>query len=156
VQALAVALLARSGFSAKRPTASKGLRGASSYACFPVRVHLSFRSRRAGSFGTSSIGRVAEWVTTTWLRFTCALFVVVIVLVAILSPMAAGQKLMLIVFAPIAALFYWYGLLVCLLICRFLGTFGAVLAHILVIYLYIFSALVVQPPPTIDLRLTRH
>jgi hypothetical protein len=120
-----------------------------------VQLYISFRSRRAGSFGVSSAGRVAEWITTTWLRFTCALFVLLLAVFVGFSPAPLGQKVMLILLSPVAALFYWYGLLFCLLICRFLGMFGLVFAHILVIYFYLFSALIVQSPPTIALRLTR-
>jgi hypothetical protein len=120
-----------------------------------VQIFLKFPSRRPGSLGTSQVGRVAEWITATWLRFTCTLFVLAIVLVVVFSNAPASEKLMLIVLSPLAALFYWYALLFSLLICRYLGTFGIILAHVLVIYFYMFSGLVVQRPPSVALRLTR-
>jgi hypothetical protein len=40
------------------------------------------------------------------------------------------------------------------LICRYLGTFGRVFAHVLVIYFFLFSRLVVRPPPKLWLPLT--
>ncbi|MEA2689721.1 MAG: hypothetical protein QOD51_2328 [Candidatus Eremiobacteraeota bacterium] len=101
------------------------------------------------------MGRAAEWLTTTWLRFTCALLTVFIVLIVALSNVPAGEKLGLFVLAPLGALFFWYAFLFCLLICRFTGLFGVLFANLLVIYFYTWSGLVVQPPPTVALRLTR-
>jgi hypothetical protein len=120
-----------------------------------MQIFLKFRSRRPGSFGTSGVGRVAEWITATWLRFTCALFTVAIVVTVGVSNTPATDKLVLMALAPVGALFFWFALLFCLLICRFLGKFGMVLAHVLVIYFYAFSGLVAETPPTVALRLTR-
>ena len=120
-----------------------------------MHIHVKFGSRRAGSFGMSAPGRVAEWITTTWLRFTCALFTVAIVAIVSLSDISLRQKMLLDVTAPIGALFAWFALLFCLLVCRNLGLFGKILANALVIYFYVFSNLIVQRPPTVALRLTR-
>ena len=120
-----------------------------------MHIHVKFSCRRAGSFGTSPFGRVAEWITATWLRFTCTLFTLVIEAIVVLSASPAREKVWLMLTAPIGAIFAWYALLFCLLVCRNLGTFGRILANALVIYFYVFSNLIVQRPPTVVLRLTR-
>lgn len=120
-----------------------------------VELYLQFRSRQAGSFGNRPVGQILECVTETWLRFTCLVFSVLIVLIALSSKMPADQKILAVVFAPVAAVVYWYIFLFLLLISRYLGRFGTIYAHCLVIYFYLFSRLVVQPPPGIYLPLTR-
>lgn len=120
-----------------------------------MQIHLNFRSRRPGSFGPSPLGRLAESVTLTWLRFTCTLFTLLIGAAAVLSSAPLTDKAMLIVAAPIGALAFWCALLLCLLVCRYLGVAGRILAHVLVIYFCVFSRLIVQSPPTLLLRLTR-
>jgi hypothetical protein len=118
-----------------------------------VELQIEFTSRKPGSFGLSPFGRTLEWVTRTWLRFTCFLFSAGIALIALSSPMPVSEKFVLIVFAPVAALVYWYMFLFLLLICRYLGRFGRVFAHVLIIYFFLFSRLVVQPPPKVWLPL---
>lgn len=119
-----------------------------------VQLYFKFRSRRRGSFGTSTVGRIAEWITTTWLRFTCLLFVVLIVMVVAPSDLPPDQKATVILLSPIMAVICWYVFLFFILVCRYLGTFGNVLAHVLIIYFYVFSGLVVQRPPIVGLGLT--
>jgi hypothetical protein len=124
--------------------------------CLMVQLYLKFQSRRPGSFGTSSAGRFAEWITTTWLRFTCLLFVIALCsTISILPNIPISQKLTLVLASPIAAIFYWYFFLLCLLVCRYLGTFGKVLAHVLIVYFYLFSRFVVQKPPIVTLSLAK-
>lgn len=118
-----------------------------------MELQIEFTSRKPGSFGHSPVGRTFEWITTTWLRFTCFLFCMIITLMALASPMPASEKFMLILFAPFVALVYWYMFLFLLLICRYLGRFGRILAHVLIIYFFLFSRLVVQHPPKVWLPL---
>jgi hypothetical protein len=121
-----------------------------------IQLYLKFESRKSGSFGRSRVGRSAEWITTTWFRFTCALFVVIFSLC--LSPIptiSSSQKIALVLVSPIAAVFYWYSFLLCLLVCRYLGAFGKVLAHVLIVYFYLFSRLIVQQPPIVTLGLAK-
>lgn len=119
-----------------------------------VQLYFKFRSRPRGSFGTSPVGRVAEWITTTWLRFTCFLIVSIIVILVSPSNLATDQKALIILASPVFAIFYWYGLLFCILISRYLGIFGRVFANVLVIYIYLFSRLIAQRPPIVGLGLT--
>lgn len=116
-------------------------------------LQIKFSSRRAGSFGNSPVGRVAEWMTATWLRFTCLLMTAVIVTVGFSSNLPPSDKLPLILCSPLVAVLYWYFLLFLILICRYLGRFGVVLANAAVIYFYFFSWLVVQSPPKVQLPL---
>ena len=118
-----------------------------------VDLYLQFRSRRAGSFGSSQIGQMMEWITTTWLRFTCFLSTILMISIAIVSRLPTDQKMLLVVFAPVLSVASWYLFLLALLICRYLGRFGIILAHLLVIFFFIFSRLIVQPPPGIYLPL---
>jgi len=61
----------------------------------------------------------------------------------------------MIILAPIGATMYWYLFLFLLLISEYLGTVGRVLSRVLVVYFYIFSRLIVQPPPLVSLPLTK-
>lgn len=119
----------------------------------PIELHITFRSRQPGSFGGSPPGRLVEWVTQTWLRFTCFLFSSIIVIVALSANMPPDEKTALIVLSPALAIIWWYAFLFMLLVCRYLGIFGKLLAHFLIIYFYLFSRLIVQRPPRIDLPL---
>jgi hypothetical protein len=119
-----------------------------------VELQIEFTSRRPGSFGLGIAGRTMEWLTTTWFRFTCLAISAIIIMAALSANMPFSSRIALIVFAPIAATFYWFAFLFLLLICRYLGTFGRVFANVLVIYFYLFSRLVVQPPPKLWLPLT--
>lgn len=120
-----------------------------------VQLYFKFRSRPSGSFGTSPVGQIAEWITTTWLRFTCFLIVLVIVFIVAPSSLPTSEKLSIIVLSPLFAVFYWFGLLFCILVSRRLGAFGTLFANILVIYFYLFSRLIVQRPPLVGLGMTR-
>lgn len=120
-----------------------------------VQLYFKFHSRRRGSFGTSPVGRIAEWVTTTWLRFTCLMFSILIIAIFPLANLPPNDKLVMVVFAPIGAAVYWYVLLFLLLVSEYLGTFGKVLSRVLVVYFYVFSRLIVQRPPIVSLPLTK-
>jgi hypothetical protein len=118
-----------------------------------MELQIEFASRKPGSFGGSRIGLAMEWVTRTWLRFTCLLFSAIIIIAVLPSNIPSSDKLPLIIFAPLAAVIYWYMFLFLLLICRYLGLFGRILAHVLVIYFFLFSRLIVQHPPKVWLPL---
>jgi hypothetical protein len=120
-----------------------------------VQLHLRFRSRRAGSFGSSPVGKVFEWLTATWLRFSCLMLCIIISLIAVFSDLPAGQQLAMILLSPIGGIFYWYVFLFLLLVSEYMGTFGIVLSRVLIIYFYLFSRLIVQRPPPVSLPLTR-
>lgn len=120
-----------------------------------VDLHIKFKSRRPGTFGSSPVGKFAEWVTTTWLRFTCTLFTALFVTLALASSIPPADKLTTLAVAPVAALMLWYFFLFSILLCEYLGTFGKLLSRLLVVYFYLFSWLVVQHPPTVDLGLTK-
>jgi hypothetical protein len=119
-----------------------------------IDLHIKFRSRTAGSFGRTPVGRLGEWVTATWFRFTCLLFTGIFVLVVLASSMTANERLIAIAASPLLAILSWYCLLLCILLSAHLGIVGKVLSRVLVLYFYLFSRLVVQPPPGVDLRLT--
>jgi hypothetical protein len=82
------------------------------------------------------------------------LFSVLIILGVAFSNIPSSDKIPLIMFAPVFAVVYWYQFLFLLLICRYLGVFGRILAHVLVVYFFLFSRLIVQQPPRIELPLT--
>jgi hypothetical protein len=119
----------------------------------PIGLHIRFRSRQAGSFGMSPIGRMLEWLTQTWLRFTCLLISGLVAGIILFAEMPFPDKLGLIVLSPLMALVYWYVLLGLLLLSRHLGRFGRILSYFVVIYFFFFSRVVVQPPPMVDLPL---
>jgi hypothetical protein len=66
-----------------------------------------------------------------------------------------AQKALVVLFAPLAAVFYWYVFLFLLLVRRYMGRFGTVFAHLLIIYFFLFSRFVAQLPPSIYLPLTK-
>lgn len=121
-----------------------------------VGLHIRFKNRHRGSFAGSKLGNFFEWVTATWLRFTCmwlSSFIVIMVLISTLPP---AEKIMSIIVAPLISAICWYVFLFLLLICKYLGTFGKFLAHGLVVYFFLFSRFIVQAPPIVDLSLTRN
>lgn len=120
-----------------------------------VQLYVAFRSRKSGSFGSSISGNILEFCTKTWARFTCVLMFAFIALPVLFSNLPSGQKLSIVAAAPIAALIYWYAFLLLLLLCRYMGPFGIIFANLLLIYFYLFSRLIVQPPPGVYLPLTR-
>jgi hypothetical protein len=120
-----------------------------------VQLYIQFRSRRPGSFGTSALGQAMEWCTRTWLRFTCLLGSILFGLLALFSSMPLEHRVAMLALAPVASVFYWYVFLFLLLISRYLGRWGGILANLLILYFYLFSRLVVQTPPAVYLPLTR-
>ena len=118
-----------------------------------MEIQIEFTSRKPGSFGGSPIGLTMEWITKTWLRFTCLLFCAIIIVLVPSLNVPPSDKLPLIIFAPLVAVIYWYMFLFLLLLCRYLGLFGRILAHVLVIYFFLFSRLIVQHPPKVWLPL---
>jgi hypothetical protein len=128
-------------------------RGGNRWARTKVDLSLTLKSRRVGSFGTSPLGRLLEWLTLIWWRFTCALIAVPIA-IGLSTSLPADQKLGLVIASPLLALTYWYLLLLTLLVCRALGRPGRILAHLVVVYFFLFSRFVVQGPPAILLHLT--
>jgi hypothetical protein len=120
-----------------------------------IELHIKFANRQQGAYGKSLLGRTAEWITTTWLRFSCTLFTVIAWAIILSSNLSPNEKFHAFLIAPILAIARWYFLLLCVLLCKYLGTFGKIFAHVLVIYFYLFSRLIVQRSPTVDLGLTR-
>ena len=116
-------------------------------------LQIEFRSRKPGSFGGSPIGLALEWITKTWLRFTCLLFSAIIIVAVMPSSIHPSEKLPLIILAPLFAVIYWYMFLFLLLVCRYLGLFGRLLAYVLVIYFFLFSRVIIQHPPKVWLPL---
>ena len=116
-------------------------------------LQIKFSSRTAGSFGNSRSGKLFEWLTRTWLKFTCVLFSAAIMTIVAVSQLRMPDKLLLVVLAPLFAIVYWYVFLFLLLICRHIGLFGRILAHVLIIYFFLFSRLIVQEPPKVWLPL---
>ena len=120
-----------------------------------IDLQITFTSRQRGSLAHLPAGTMLEFLTKTWLRFTCALIVVFVAAVVTVSPLQPGEKFGLIVASPVFAIAFWYTLLSCLLVCRYLGSLGQVLAHLLIVYFFLFSRFVVQRPPKVWLPLTR-
>ena len=120
-----------------------------------VELHIKFKSRQQGTFGNSPVGRTAEWLTTTWVRFTCSLIVILVVAVTLASNLPPNVKLNTILVSPIVAVLCWHAFLFLILVSEYLGVFGKVLSRILVLYFYLFSRLIVQQPPMTVLGLTK-
>jgi hypothetical protein len=74
---------------------------------------------------------------------------------ALSSDLVMSQKLQAILLSPFISIVGWYFFLCCILMCEYLGPFGKILARALVLYFYVFSRLVVQRPPRVELSLTR-
>jgi hypothetical protein len=119
-----------------------------------IDLQITFSSRRPGSFGSGPFGNVLEWWTTNWFRFTCLLVSAFITIGGLSSKLPASEKVFIITLAPVLATMTWGAFLLVLLFCRYLGTFGQVFAHLLIIYFFLFSRLVVQHPPKLWLPIT--
>src|SRR5262245_12108229 len=103
-----------------------------------IGLQIKFRSRTSGSFGRSPVGRTMEWITQTWLRFTCALISAITIVIVFSADAPAENKISMIVLSPLLAIFWWYLFLLLILLCRYLGAFGKVLANVLVVYFFLF------------------
>lgn len=133
-----------------RDTIENGVDGAG-----VIELQVKFRSRSSGSFGSGPIGIAAEWLTATWMRFTTFLASLTIVMATIAVNMPLQDKILVVVSAPIGGLMCWFLLLVFMLYSKSLGLLGRLFARTVVIYFFLFSRLVVQPPPMIEIELSR-
>ena len=119
-------------------------------------LHYSLPARKAGAFGGSQIGRVAEWLTVSWLRLEATLVWIGLVAVLLMTPRenmveAAGYLLL----SPLLALLMLFvlkgaGWLVFL---TPVPIFGRTLGGMRLAFLWIFSRLVVEPAPSVEMPL---
>lgn len=116
-------------------------------------LHFHFQNRAAGSFGTGRMAAVAEWCTHSWKRFTIIVMSFLIVAPALLSHLHLAQKAALVIAAPALAIISWYFLLLIILVASTFGRFERLLSLLVVIYFFMFSRLVAQPAPLINLNL---
>ena len=109
-------------------------------------------NRRAGSFGTSPVGRAAEWLTYSWLRFEA--FLTWLILLALFSAMEWQSPLAFlsaIVGSPVLAVFTVFTLKVMGWMFYFIVGAGNLWAWGRIAFLSTFSRLVIEHAPEIEL-----
>jgi hypothetical protein len=112
-------------------------------------LNYTLPARKPGSFGLSLPGQVAEWVTTTWFRFSVFLIWVPTAAAILMSSYSAIQKVGLLLVSPVAAAFYVALLRVILFALLFVPKIGPIFGWLRVLYYAAFSRLVCQPAPVI-------
>jgi hypothetical protein len=83
------------------------------------------------------------------------LVTLVVFLLVAFQTASFGQKIGVVLLAPLGGAIYWYVFLFLLLISEYLGTFGIVLSRVLVLYFFLFSRFVAERPPLVSLPLTK-
>jgi len=115
-------------------------------------MHYHLPYRKAGSFGTSVPGQIAEWLTTTWFRFGA--FVTWWVALPFIMSATPGNPLatagMLLVSPIIAALLYAM-FKAALAIVYFIPITNVVMGYLRLGYIWLFSRIIVQEAPEIVL-----
>jgi hypothetical protein len=111
--------------------------------------------RRAGSFGASAPGLVAEWITTTWLRFGVFLYWILVLFCTTLSPLPGLDRALVLVASPVVAFFLHGGIVLAGWIAYFVPGSGVVFGVLRLVYLRLFSRLIVQEAPEVELPLWR-
>lgn len=116
-------------------------------------IRHKLKSRRAGTFGLSGSGRVAEWVTRTWFRFECFLSAVLsIALVASLEGLPI-EKLGIALLSPVGAVVFVITLKVLGAVSYFVPGINKVFGWSRLAFVWIFSRLIVEEVPEIDMPL---
>jgi hypothetical protein len=116
-------------------------------------LHYELPHRKAGAFGASGIGRVAEWLTTTWPRFNIFVCWVTLVLLLLVIPGAPPQssKLAMLLVSPLAAPILYVVIVLTSWVAYTLPAVNFVFGTARMFYLWVFCRLVVQPAPEIAL-----
>jgi hypothetical protein len=115
-------------------------------------LHHHLPHRRAGSFGTSIPGQVAEWLTTTWFRFgSFATWWLILPLIMSGTPGNPLATAGMLVVSPILAAGFYVTLKGSLMILYFVPVTRVVVAYARLAWLWVFSRLIVQEAPEIAL-----
>lgn len=117
----------------------------------------SLPARRAGSFGTSGIGRLAEALTTTWFRFEAFLvWLLVAIGLIVAPPPSLALTAFAVLFSPLTAVIFVVVFKAIAWIAYFIPKMGALVGWLCYIFYVSFSRLVVQPAPEIELPFWGH
>jgi len=117
-------------------------------------LHYHLPARRAGSFGSSPIGRIAESVTLTWFRFEILLLWLALVagfLAMSLNDWSSALRALL--FSPVMALALWVLLKLTGWLFYFVPGVGRAWGWGRLMFIWLFSRAVVEPAPDIELPL---
>lgn len=115
-------------------------------------LHHHLPHRKAGSFGTSGVGQVAEWLTTTWFRFGSFItWCLILPVIASFATENAFGALGMLMASTILAAGCYLILQFSLMILYFVPVTNIVIAYARIALLWIFSRLVVQEAPEIAL-----
>lgn len=117
-------------------------------------LHHHLPHRKHGSFGTSRIGRAAEFLTLNWLRFE--LFVVwIMVIVGAISQIIRDPPgaIMLFAFSPVAAAIGYISLKIMFVVIWFIPGPNIIFGGFRLLYIWIFCRIIVQKSPRIEIPL---
>lgn len=111
-----------------------------------ISLHHTFPSRTPGGFGG-----VAEWVTTTWLRFNVLVSTLVFVPAVLASPtLSAGERVLMLALAPVGGLVLYFMVSMLFLVMLFTPGPSFIFGAIRLAYVWLFSRLIVQPAPDVE------
>lgn len=117
-------------------------------------LHHHLPHRTSGSFGTSLAGRVAEWITTKWLRFD-----VFVVWIAVINSVIwqwsrePSSAIMSLIVSPIVAIVSYAILKTLFVIIWFIPGLNVVFGSLRLLYIWIFCRIIVQESPIVEIPL---
>ena len=115
-------------------------------------LHYRLPSRRAGSFGQSPLGRIAENLTLTWFRFELTLLWILVLSLPLAIPWPNfGLALLSIAVSPLIALVLWALIKLSGWTLYFVPGVNRIWGWSHIIFLRVFSKLVVERAPEIEL-----
>lgn len=110
-------------------------------------------SRRAGVFGSSTVGLAVEWLTATWFRFEVFVAWLLIILFGLTQPLTVQTIVVGALVSPLVAVLICVALKITGWVLFFLPGTNSLLGWCRLGWLWTFSRLVVEPAPEIDLPL---
>ncbi len=120
------------------------------------RFYYSLPHRTKGSFGVSPLGRVLEWATTSWMKFNISVIATSLAVFSILAlPQLGERAILILVVSPLLASFIYVLLRIAFIVGYFLPGISMPLGWIRLGYIWLFSRLVAEAAPAIDLPIGR-
>ena len=119
-------------------------------------LHYKLSHRTPGSFGTSTLGRVAEWATASWYRFEyCTILLILVPCTVLLGNGNGLQHLATVLMSPLMALLLLWMLKITGWLSYMMPILplGRAIAWSRIGFLFAFHRLIAEPTPGIEMPL---
>lgn len=112
--------------------------------------------RRTRSFGSSTLGKTLDWITTTWFRLSIFISAVAYIVILLSSDVPTGFPIPVAFLPPVgaAAVLFWIKLVV--FVCSFFPVAGPIAGFSRVLFYKMFCRLVAEPAPKLEIPLWFH